>query len=278
MNWCFTHNNYDAANVTELRQVLQHADALFVFSEEIGDSGTKHLQGAVRFKTRARFTYVKKLFPTWNMHWEKCKGSWKQNIVYCTKVKDWSKIHGNIPEASRFSLGEKAVLDLYYENVKWEPWQQRIIDIVDGPVDDRRIYWFWEARGKIGKTFLARWLCIQYRCQIGDGKQADVFNGIALAMEEDQGAWPRLIIMDIPRSSQEFVNYGALEKMKNGFLYSGKYKGAQIIFPSPHVIIFSNEEPIYGKMSMDRWKVVELLHVDMPTQGAPRPAVSQYMI
>lgn len=266
-NWCFTHNNYTDAHVqTAIDTFERHASA-YVFSEEIGDAGTPHLQGAVQFKLRVRFTFVKKLFEDWGVHWEKCKGSWKQNVEYCTKVGDWGKIHGNIPEASKYSLGEKAVIDAYYKDVVWKPWQQRIIDIVDDVPHPRKIHWFYEGDGNVGKTYLARWLCMEYRCQIGDGKKADVFNGIARAMENDPAAWPQLILLDIPRSQLEYVNYGAIEQMKNGFLYSGKYEGAQIIFPHPHVIIFSNEPPNKLKMSGDRWRVVHLRRPCMPSMG-----------
>lgn len=239
----------------------------YIFEEEVGENGTPHLQGAVQFKSRVRFTFVVKLFPDWGMHWEKCKRSWKTNVQYCTKDGDWSKIHGNIAAAYRYSPGEKAVLDMFYADVQWKPWQQRIIDIVDGPKDPRKIWWFWEETGNVGKTYLARWLAINYRCQIGNGKKADVFNGIAKAMEANPKAWPQLILLDIPRSMLEYINYGAIEEMKNGFLYSGKYEGAQLIFPPPHVVVFSNEAPDKGKLSADRWRVRHLVVNRMPVAG-----------
>ncbi len=213
----------------------------------------------MRFKSKKRFTYVQKLFGE-KLHWEKCRGSWADNVEYCSKVNDWSRIHGNIPEASKYTPGELAVLKMFYEGVKWQRWQSNIITIVDEAPNARKVHWFWEARGGAGKSFLARWLCIEYRVQIGMGKSADIFNSIAKAMEKDPYAWPQVVLLDIPRSYMEYVNYAALEQLKNGMIFSGKYEGAQLIFPPPHVIVFANEPPNTAKLSADRWKVVELLH------------------
>ncbi len=271
-NWCFTHNNYEIEHIQEAKNTFEAQAEKYIFAQEVGEAGTPHLQGFVRFKAKVRFTFVQKLFPSWGVHWEKCKGSVKANIEYCTKVDDFSLIHGNIPEATRFSPGEQAVLDLFYLDVEWKGWQQRIISLVNSPPNPREIWWYYEPDGNVGKTFLARWLCIQYRCQIGNGKKADVFNGIAKAMEVDPKNWPRLILLDIPRSMREFVNYGAIEEMKNGFIFSGKYEGAQLIFPPPHVIVFSNERPITEKMSTDRWRVVNLRTPFMPVMPARKRA------
>ena len=273
-NWCFTWNNHGEDAIACALEKFPTCAKNYVFAEEIGAEGTPHLQGAVQFKSRVRFTWVTGLFPGLGVHWEKCKGTWKQNVAYCTKEGDWSKIHGNVPEPSRFTPGEDACLVQDYQDVVWQPWQQRIIDIIDGPVDPRKIYWYWEATGKVGKTYLAKWLCIQHQAIIGSGKQADVFHAIAKAMDPKAGGdpkhWPRLILLDIPRSMERWINYGAIEKMKDGMIYSGKYDGARILVPKPHIIIFANTPPeVSGNLSADRLVTVELLRVGMPQVVVP---------
>jgi hypothetical protein len=54
------------------------------------------------------------------------------------------------------------------------------------------------------------------------------------------------------------VNYGAIEQIKNGLLFSGKYEGGQCVFNQPHVIVFANAEPKEEQMSMDRWDIREI--------------------
>lgn len=236
------------------------ACAQYIFGEETGKSGTPHLQGAVRFDSKQRFTAVSKLFPGKGVHWEKMLKAWKLNVAYCAKEMngDWAKLHGNVAEASRFKPYEKAVMETVYKYVVWRPWQQNVIDIVAGPVDARKIYWFWEPEGNSGKSFLTKWLYMNHRCVVGGGKKADVFHQVAKALEEDPNAWPQLILLDIPRSAQKYCSYGAIEDLKNGFVNSGKYEGGVFAFPAPHVLVFANEEPEYEEMSMDRWVVKRL--------------------
>ncbi len=250
---------------------------LYVFAEEVGESGTPHLQGAVRFKIKTRFTAVKKLFKE-QIHWEKCKGSWKQNVAYCTKVRDWAKLHGNIPEASRYKPREKRVMDAIYKDVVWRGWQKEVIDIVRGEVHPRKIYWFWEPEGNSGKSFLTKWLFMNYRCIVGGGKKADVFHQVAMAFEKDEAADPQLILLDIPRSAQKYCCYGAIEDLKNGFVNSGKYEGGVFCFNYPHVIVFANEEPDYNEMSADRWCVKRLRKKRTVGEALVRPGESRNYI
>ncbi len=188
------------------------------------------------------------------------KQSWKLNVLYCTKEMngDWSKLHGNVPEASRYKPYEKAVMDTVYKDVRWRDWQQQVIDIVRGPVHPRKIWWFWEPTGNSGKSFLTKWLFMNFRTIVGGGKKADVFHQVSKALEEDQNNWPQLILLDIPRSAQKYCSYAAIEELKNGFVNSGKYEGGVFCFPFPHVIVFANEQPTFAEMSEDRWSVRRL--------------------
>lgn len=74
-------------------------------------------------------------------------------------------------------------------------------------------------------------------------------------MIKDEKKKPELIICDIPRSSRGFINYGVLEQIKNGVIYSGKYEGGQLFLPKLHLLVFSNDMPDIDEMSKDRWNV-----------------------
>lgn len=181
------------------------------------------------------------------------------NVRYCLKEwekhGDWGKLHGNVPAASRFTPAQKAVLESEYKDVVWRPWQQNVIDICNADVDPRKIWWFWEPDGNSGKSYLMKWLAIQYKhCVIGSGKCGDIFHQITKAMDADPLAWPRLVLFDIPRCSKDYVSWKAMEALKNGQVVSTKYEGGKFEFKHPHVICFANEEPAYEKMSADRWE------------------------
>jgi len=78
--FCFTLNNYTEEDVIALSGVRCE---YIIFGFEVGESGTPHLQGYVRFKNPAKFNEVKNKMP--KCHIEIAKGSAKQNITYCTK-------------------------------------------------------------------------------------------------------------------------------------------------------------------------------------------------
>lgn len=79
-NWAFTINNYTEEDI----QIVQQWDTKYtVYGKEVGEEGTPHLQGYVNLQAQQRLSYMKKLHPT--AHWEQCKGTPEQNIVYCKK-------------------------------------------------------------------------------------------------------------------------------------------------------------------------------------------------
>jgi len=67
---------------------------------------------------------------------------------------------------------------------------------------------------------------------------------------------------------EEYISYGAMEKIKNGFYMSSKYESKPIIRNCPHIICFANFEPDYDKLSQDRWKVHNI-GVTTPTLTLP---------
>lgn len=115
--WCFTLNNYMESEIKN----LQTDDYQYLFQKEIGESGTPHLQGVIRYKEPVRFTAVKKLNS--RAHWEKCK-NWNASLNYCSK-NDTSEgeLYTNIPKFMKKSQcpiekpNEKILYEFYLEYV-----------------------------------------------------------------------------------------------------------------------------------------------------------------
>ena len=82
------------------------------------------------------------------------------------------------------------------------------------------------------------------------------FRPIAKKLEDDEVF--NTVILDIPRHNLEYINYGLLEKIKDGLIYSGKYEGRDCIFDNVHLWVFANERPDTSKMSADRWNLITL--------------------
>jgi len=238
--WCLTLNNYTEDDCKNLAQYFTE----FVIGREIGEiKGTKHLQCYFENKNPLRFSTLKKKWP--RGHWEKPKGNKKQNYDYCTKDNDY---------ITNMSYGRKDKLLKKYNGVVWKDWQKQILDIISKPIDNRKIHWIVDYDGNSGKSFLAKYIFLKYNVIIAEGKKADIFNQIKMSI--DINIEPHIILVDIPRSGNKFVNYGCLESIKNGLIYSGKYEGGCCAFETPHLIIFSNEQPCYESWSKDRYNII----------------------
>jgi len=239
--WCFTHNGYDPETVETFETTLQQLCSWFVFQEETGAAGNKHLQGVVYLKARARLSQMKQINPA--IHWEPTK-SISASQAYCSaEAKRTGKlfVHG-VKIASPVDLEEP------------RGWQLEVIGIIQTKPDKRTIHWFWESVGGVGKTTLCKFLVVRHNALIVNGKSENMFHALASNPSRRE-----VIVVNCPRSMQDYMNYGAIEMIKDGLVYSGKYEGAQLVFNCPHVFVFANTPPAEEKMSAGRWHVVHIV-------------------
>lgn len=241
--WVFTWNNYPENFESVFSSKKDMCDK-YVYQQEIGDKeGTKHLQGFIKFSHKCR---PKNLFDK-AIHWEKCRNE-KAAIRYCQKEETREG------ECFRYNVYIEEPLKII-ENLR--DWQTNIINICKSTPDDRTIYWFWESKGGIGKTALCKYICVNFNCLYLSGKSADCKYAIAEFYENNM-VYPNIVIFDIPRCSLEYISFEAIEKIKDGIFFSGKYKSTMCIYNCPHVFVFANEPPKYELLSNDRWKVTNI--------------------
>lgn len=238
--WFFTLNNYKIEQIDQLEQIFKHECKWYIFQEEIGESGTPHLQGTICLIKKQRLTELKKIDNS--IHWESTKCV-KASIEYCTK---YETRHGKV-----YSHGIELPEKLDFEEPRG--WQLDVMEIIKNKPDSRSIYWFWEPKGNCGKTTLCKYLVDFKDALMLSGKSNDMFHMLSKFPKKR-----KLILVDVPRVAQEYINYGALEQIKNGLVFSGKYEGCQLRFNPPHLIIFANEPPKYDAMSQDRWRVTKI--------------------
>lgn len=242
--WSFTYNNYNLETLDSFATALRHFCDWYVFQEETGENETKHLQGTLKCKKKTRMTELKYLDKS--IHWEPTK-SVLASVAYCTKQasrtgKQWI-YNIDIPKTVQ------TIQTLY-------PWQQAVIDIISQPPDDRSVYWYFERSGNTGKTALCKYLVVHHDALVLSGKMNDMFHIVAKRVAANNP--PTLIVIDCPRSMTEYINYGGIEKLKDGLFCSGKYDGNMVVYNSPHLLVFSNEHPDMSKLSLDRWHIIEL--------------------
>lgn len=247
--WCFTLNNYTDKEYSDIKYFMLHKKhSSFIIGKEVGSKGTPHLQGYVNFKNAVAFDTLKKVCK--GLHLEKAKGNDKANFDYCSK-------EGNFETNMIFGRNMKQ-LKKWYDNVEWRPHQKTILNIVNGEKDNRIINWVVDPVGDSGKSYLAKYIFLTKKTIIADGKKDNIFNQILNFYDENPDDEIDVVILDIPRHNENFVNYGVLEQIKNGLIYSGKYEGGSIAFDPPHIIIFSNFDPDESKFSADRWNIIRI--------------------
>ncbi len=235
--WCFTINK---PIMDDYPKILEFCKK-YIYQLELGESGTLHLQGCLELTNNKTMSALSALLP--KAHLEVCK-NWQAAIKYCQKL----ETRADGPWAKGIKLDRPLKLIS-----KFLPWQQEIIDLLKSEADDRTIHWYWEKRGCSGKTALAKYLCSKYNGIVVSGKAADVYYGVAhMKHLEDL-----IVIFDVARSDQE-VSYLAMEKVKDGLFFSGKFKSGMCIFNCPHLIVFANFPPMTTKLSLDRWHIVEV--------------------
>lgn len=150
----------------------------------------------------------------------------------------------------------KEELKTEYEGVIWKPWQQQLITMAEGPVDRRKITWVWEAKGHVGKSWVATYMGLFMGASVYESaKVAD----LSCAYVKD---FSPIVCIDIVRCKQddEYLTgmYGFCEALKNGRIFVSKFNSADAWFKRPHVIVFSNAPPDYKKWSEDRFDVIDL--------------------
>lgn len=239
--WCFTLNNWTQEEYDSIVAFCKNGSNVssFIIGKEIGKEGTPHLQGYMELVVKKRLEENKELNK--RISWRIAKGTRQQNGVYCSKDGDYIKSPNlQIPKPLKLIKEEN-----FYQ------WQKDIIEIVKQEPDDRTIYWLWCDEGKSGKTSFSKYLSATYGAIPIDGKKNDILYCSAVFESE-------IYIFDFERTQEEFISYGGIEKIKNGYYMCAKYESKPIIRNNPHIFCFANFYPDISALSTDRWKIYEL--------------------
>lgn len=237
--WCFTLNNWSDEEYSSIVPIIRDTCDVAIVGSEKGEQGTPHLQGYVEFRDKKR---PLNLFSIKRIHWEKSKGTKAQNIEYCSK-------EGQVLLSIGLPKPLKLITDL-------RPWQAEVEGIILEEPDDRKIYWYWDADGNVGKTQFMKYCVAKHKAMpcVG-GKFGDIMN---LVFNQDMDE-TRCCIFNVPRGHRECISYSSLEAIKDGMVVNTKYETGYKLFNAPHVIVFANFPPDTSSLSADRWVIQELV-------------------
>lgn len=236
--YCFTLPNYETIYENVIEYLKTISEKGIVGKEICPTTKTPHLQGFIALKKAMRITELK--IPG-KPHLESCNGNAEQNEEYCKK------------EGNYFTWGYPKPIKII-ENLY--PWQKNIEKLYFTEPDDRKVHWFWEETGNIGKSAFVKYMIVKHKILFcSGGKHTDIMN---LVFNQDMDNC-RCVIFDIPRANKGHISYSSLESIKNGMVCNTKYETGVKIFNSPHLIVFANFPPDNTEeLSNDRWNIVEL--------------------
>lgn len=221
--WCFTLNNFNQTDISSIVPIILDNCIMGIVGREVGASGTPHLQGYCNFKKKVR---PLSLFKSMKIHWEKCKGTEKQNIEYCSKDNDIIVSVG-MPTPPR-TISRSAMYD----------WQLDLVNLFEIPCewDDRTIYWRYGAVN-IGKTQFAKWLCVHLNAVVIGGHARHM-----LAQVQKQKAPIYIVLLSY---GDNIISYRAIEQIKDGLFTShfGTDNNSMEVRDAPHILIIGNEPP-----------------------------------
>jgi len=241
--WTFTLNNYTEEEYSKLISIFSTDNTKYIIGKEVGDKGTPHLQGYVEFLERVR---AKSYIGNKRIHWEIARAARYLNVIYCSKD---GNFQGNLWPILKLNILD--INDFY-------PWQNNMYNILMDNPNDRTIHWVYETAGNAGKSAFVKHMVARFDAICVEGKARDIYQGMVQYYNR-MGEYPRIVLVDVPREGLNYINYTAIEKIKNGLLFSGKYESQQCVFNAPHIVIFANEEPEVFKLSADRWKIWNII-------------------
>lgn len=141
------------------------------------------------------------------------------------------------------------------ETVTLHPWQQTLYDKLEEAPDDRKIYWYWENKGNVGKTFFAKYLAATKLATVLDcSKKAD----LSYMLKEHEGG---IVLFNIVRSiDDQYMQhvYTLCEQIKDDMVINTKYESCRVPLGDQHVVVFANQPPDRTKWSEDRYVVKEI--------------------
>lgn len=259
--WVFTE--WDTSETMRLKLLTIPCKYIQFQLEEAPSTKLRHLQGFIVFQHPKDFSVVKKFFGV-KVHIERMRGNLAQNKDYCSKRKTkvveegtdagpWSR--GNLGVADQLTLFK--VLDPM-EGLKYKDWQQDIINIIDASPHNRKIYWYWDGNGGVGKSVFTKHLVLMHEALVCNGSAKDMMFFIATKLNKTKKN-PKIIVFDIPRAkNKDYLSYVGIEKIKDGCFLSTKYESSMVVYNPPHILVFANWPPDEEKLSPDRWVIEDI--------------------
>lgn len=225
----------------------------FVIGEETGLGGYEHYQCRLQFSK----PYTLNELIEFNRRFG-ITGEWRpshiKNFDYCEK------------EGKFYRSWEGALAK--FHDLELRNWQRLAIGDL-GEQSEREITCIVDYTGNNGKTYLGKYCEVNHiadYCPVNSGESGEY---VAYCL----GYKAKGYIFDIPRCDtikDKKQMWKAIEQIKNGCLYDGRYAPRKEWIDPPKILVFANEDPPVEYLSMDRWRVYYIVGDDLsriPTEN-----------
>jgi hypothetical protein len=290
-HWVFTLHNYTDDDVERMNNLINTESGIryIIYGKENGEEGeTPHLQGFISFVKKRRFSAVKEILGRSSVHVERAKYE-DYAAEYCKKEGDYFEF--GIPPPKQ---GQRTDLDALLYDIKngetnlkilrekhiqtvaqypkmtedlvrdWQRlpkvkehplrrWQIYLNELLEKDPHDREIYFVVDPKGNSGKSWFADWFQEKKGADLCQVLTPHCRDNMALALNTGN---TRYLFIDAPRSRNHSIDYGFLEDVKNGRVFSTKYQSFMKRYQKMHIVVMMNESPDMNALTTDRYVII----------------------
>lgn len=250
--WDFTlkaSDNNEASIAADLRKLAKK----WAFQLEEGQSGYRHYQGRLNLIKKTTKAHLLTLLLKTSLkgaHVSKTAGVNSRAFDYVLKLD--TKILG--PWTDQDPNPERVDPEILLPP---KEWQQQIIEKLKGPIDRRKVIIILDEKGGSGKTWLKKYLRYHKLATVIPAfEKAEDIAQMVMCKPED-----RAYVIDLARAinpKKLQALWTGIEGIKDGYCYDKRHKFQDRSFPTPHVVVFTNSEPIRTHLSEDRWEIIKI--------------------
>jgi len=246
-----------------IKEFLIDISNCWCFQMEKGKiNGRYHYQGRMKLpdKNKKRKSTLINMQPLWS--WTPTSNKNKNNMFYVQK--EDTRIVGPWKDTDACFYLPKDLKDV----TKLLPWQEDSDEMMkDWYLRLIRVYL---GVGNDGKSTYCRYKCATNKKWVWippcDSQKQLMEFAYAEYKGKKRADWPEVIMFDIPKDIEEKqyrMMFTAIEIIKSGWVYDGRYTSRKMMVDPPNIIVFANKVPYLKALTPDKWSLWKIQNKEL---------------